>query len=64
MPADKQCAYCEQAITDNAYTYKWFPDKRQMLPVHNYHLNAKRQSYKYKEDSTDGGQTQIPPTVD
>lgn len=32
------CAYCEQPIEDNTYTYKWFPELKQMLPVHNEHL--------------------------
>lgn len=32
------CAYCGEEITGSLYTYKWFPDQKKTLPVHNHHL--------------------------
>lgn len=41
---ERACGYCDQPITDNRYTYKWFPaeDGGLMKPVHNWHLSGKR----------------------
>lgn len=36
------CGYCEGEITDNQYTWKWFPDLQKFLPVHPAHLSTRR----------------------
>lgn len=36
------CEYCNEAITDTRYTYKYFGLERKMQPVHSHHLVVNR----------------------
>jgi hypothetical protein len=38
------CGYpdCQQEITDNKYTFKYFAEDKMHKPVHSYHLQSKR----------------------
>lgn len=38
------CGYldCQQEITDNKYTFKYFPEEKIHKPVHSYHLQINR----------------------
>ena len=39
-PDINMCAYCGEPV-EVAYTYKWFPDRKQMLKVHFDHLKIR-----------------------
>lgn len=39
-----KCGYedCQQEITDNNFTYKYFPEDKMHKPVHSHHLQVKK----------------------
>ena len=46
------CGYsdCNQEITDQRYTFKYFPEDKKHKPVHDYHLSTRRKEQSHVKD--------------